>query len=272
MDLLQRIPQIFFDVMARIVPGVCLLVLVQAVTERPIIRWMLEAVAPHPELQKSVVVLVLVLTTSAYVAGHLIGPIVQFMETPPDNGKDKTVTAKASTDAGEQTKPASKPHKTERPPWVKRKAQMIHRAVFVFLPFSREKLLDNEWKQYDWLRLEVPDVGGLVARIRAEYKMYGGLAVVLLVMGASGVMGTIRDWSAQPRWTIDDVFIWSARGHLMFVAAAVIGVPVMVKRHFYTYGTFGKSVRNFYEAAEGRERWKETFLTPCQKKRRTRPA
>ena len=92
----------------------------------------------------------------------------------------------------------------------------------------------------DWLRLERPEAGALVVRIRAEYTMYGGFAVALPLTAA--VLLT--------RVLAEDALSRGDRLELCLVASGVLffGV-VMHKRQLDTYKTFGLSVHNFHKAA-----------------------
>jgi hypothetical protein len=122
--------------------------------------------------------------------------------------------------------------------------------------------------QYDWLRLEKPEVGGLVARIRAEYTMYGGFAVALTLTLLLRFVVVVNDWIVFPdgMWRYP-LTRQGTTGFLTAVAVAIATV-MMLQRHRDTYRTFGRSVENFYLAAEGATHWKEEFLGRSGRERR----
>jgi hypothetical protein len=239
MDFLKLIPQVFFDVIGRIVPGAFCLVCLQATTESPIFAKVMCMVVPSQELRASSLVWILVVGASAYVTGHFMAPFVRYLERPP---------AQSSTPA--------------RPTWLSQLSRVLRATGEAILPFRRQVAVFDPkiWRQYDWLRLERPEVGGLVARIRAEYTMYGGFAVALIAMLIVAVAIAVHTWSMFPGDIWGYLRKADARSALMKAVVAGLGAALMLRRHVDTYRTFGRSVENFYRASEGAERWKSNFL------------
>src|SRR4051812_23731171 len=83
MDGLKLIPQVFFDAIARVVPGAFCLVCLQAATRAPILQWIFQAVVPPGPLQTSSALWMLVVSVSSYVVGHLMSPAVKYIEWSP---------------------------------------------------------------------------------------------------------------------------------------------------------------------------------------------
>jgi len=128
MDVLKLVPQVFFDLIARMIPGGALLLGLEVGSgNRDLVSSLLALAAPNAELQKSAIVWLVVMGSTVYALGHLMAPIVRLLE---------------------------KRHET---------------------------IPEHIWEHYDWLRLHRPEAGALVARIRAEYTMYGGFSVAFLL-------------------------------------------------------------------------------------------
>jgi hypothetical protein len=177
MEILKLIPQIFFDLIARVVPGaagVVAYLLLSGTTWESL----LSGVMGKSLATDSLVFSILIFLAAAYVVGQLISPAAKIVQR-----------------IGEYFKPKPK-----------------------------------EAGAYDWLRLHHPDAGALSAKIRAEFTMHNGLAVVLLV---SAVVYPLR--GEQWRWSI--------------LGALVLGALLSAYRGRTTRDTFNETVEKFAKAA-----------------------
>src|SRR5437867_5916606 len=211
MDVLKLVPQVFFDLIARAVPGAFLLICLQASANKRMMPTLLALAAPNAKLQESALVWAIVVGSAVFATGHMMAPAVRFLESPP----------------------------------VATSVDIWARMVNKLLPFRtrHQRLPKERWEQYDWLRLERPETGALVVRIRAEYTMYGGFAVALLLTTAV-LLARVLAENALSRGDRLELFLVAS-------GALFLGV-VMHKRQLDTYMTFGLSVQNFHKAAAER--------------------
>ena len=79
---------------------------------------------------------------------------------------------------------------------------------------------------YDWLRANHPETGGLCAKIRAEFLMYDALSVAFIVVASMAIF-------AQAPW---------------LTVASLVVAPIMVYRGAETEETFQKTVGQFRAA------------------------
>jgi hypothetical protein len=242
MDALKLIPQIFFDVIARIIPGALLMLLLDHAIEMNFTEIALNAFKVNAELRKSALVWIIVVTTSAYVLGHLIAPFIRLLEK---EGRYKPyrilrhplhVFVKPSTKEPEVLKEIVDPDSRQYFPHMRAylKTELdettgdagvtdYDKTVFVW---------------YDWLRLNYPEIGALTAKIRAEYTMYGGMAVAMIV---ALILPPVIILSKSLRGHTPN---WKFSALMIFIA--IVGVPLMIFRHKDTRDTFQRSVINFY--------------------------
>src|SRR5215813_6122454 len=132
MDALKLVPQLFFDLIARVVPGVVLLVLFSLIT--PGMSWETTLnLAAGGKLDKGNAFAFSLFLPLAlgYVLGHLIAPLGKLL--------------------------------------------------------GRATTANEPWERYDYLRVHLPDIGALTAKIRAEYTMHFSLAAAFLL----GTVGLI---------------------------------------------------------------------------------
>jgi hypothetical protein len=148
MDALKAIPQLFFDVFARIIPGLVALVVLHG---NGIMRWdrVLSLLAGE-QLRDSNAFgfAVLAALTGAFVIGHLLSPIAKALEAAATFYSE--IFREGLNDA------------------------------FKDSAFKPRKGVEIDWVKYDWLRVKKPDAGALAVRIRAEYTMYFSLSAVFL--------------------------------------------------------------------------------------------
>lgn len=146
METLKLIPQVFFDLIARVIPGSVGLVSYLILCKN---NWqsIITSVFGQSFAQESTTLSFLIFLGAGFVVGELLSPAAKMVQRINEikifssNKKNKYSKSLPSQD-----KPEEK--------------------------FSEKKL------RYDRLRLLKPEVGALCAKIRAEFTMHNGLSVV----------------------------------------------------------------------------------------------
>jgi hypothetical protein len=179
-DALKLIPQGFFDLIARMVPGAVAIVVAQILRSE---SWEsdLERVF-GPSIAASATASVTLFLGAAYISGQLISPLAKLMQRV---GERRMFKPKPKSPSG----------------------------------------------AYDWLRTHQAEAGGAhSAKIRGEFTMHNGLAVVLIAAAALYPFG-VPDWS----WPVQ--------------AALVVGAALAAIRGRTTRDTFHETVTKFADAA-----------------------
>ncbi|HYN14568.1 MAG TPA: hypothetical protein VES66_02120 [Terriglobales bacterium] len=160
MDALKLVPQLFFDAIARVVPGLTALFLYSHFCG--LSKWkqfLEEAVGcKHGEVFPLGFVIPFLLV-GGYVTGHLISPFTKVIQKLGEALPEEWWRILLSDGLAELKKRQAKEKSTR------------NQASF----------------NYDWLRLYHSEVGALCAKIRAEFEMYNGLCVVFLGYALAGV-------------------------------------------------------------------------------------
>jgi hypothetical protein len=105
----------------------------------------------------------------------------------------------------------------------------LHKLTVIPALERLKRLRPKKAKGYDWLRMHYPGAGDQCAKIRAEFTMHNGIAVVLL---ASAIFYPVF---GGRRWYVFFVLL------IGFVIAAIRGRT--------TRDTFNETVTKFVEAA-----------------------
>ncbi len=215
---LEVIPLFFFDLMARVVPGLFVLFGVNLICGwKPLIEIVEQSVAE--KVLDSAFTLLAIALLAGYITGHLMSPFVKVLDNWYKN--------------------AGKPFWDRwRPPTsVSQKEQ------------DTDKQLDYA-EMYDQLRLLCPGVTNITMRIRAEYIMYGGFCVALLVQFfvfiSIGVerISAVGLASLLSRFHLADCVRGGSKAAILLA-----GAVLMFLRNQETIGTFNRTVKHFYDAA-----------------------
>ena len=218
MESLKIIPEIFFDLIARVVPGSVGLVAYLLLSGKGWQSWLDTILGSS--LAGSPSVAILIFLVAAYLVGQLLSPAAKLVQR-----------------IGE-----------DLPNWIGKKAKLVERikekypnSVCEGPRTANEKDYPDlaklivctppKGKHYDWLRLHYPAAGDQCAKIRAEFTMHNGLAVVLLLTAIAYPL-TAEGW----RWYVQ------------------IGLVLVGLAEFYrgrtTRDTFNQTVKKFKEAAD----------------------
>lgn len=171
MDKTKLVAQLYYDVISRVIPGVMSLVMISSALGRDLGSLVADPFLGAPALRGSPLFLGIALVGAAYMLGQLLAPLSDLYERRVvDDAVPRRywVYPAAALDEGEHPAPVRR--------FVLRElggegegaspgAESIRRVVFLW---------------YDWLRVWRPDAGGRVEKIRAEYRMFGGVAVASL--------------------------------------------------------------------------------------------
>ena len=170
MDSLKLIPSVFFDAIARVVPGATAIVAYLLISGRTWSQILENTLGPPFAKSDSLLTATGLLLFSAYVVGQLIAPF-----------------AKLAQRIGEW-KPKFQAKLFRREPFAKLAKRIGEWKWFKDKPQAPEGA-------YDYLRLYYKDAGSQCAKIRAEFTMYNGLAMVFFASSVSYLMFTPnREW------------------------------------------------------------------------------
>lgn len=161
MDALKHIPQSFFEFFARLVPGfvafVAWIVLFDGEKQW---RLALETFTADRLSPGNVTFVACFVSLSlAYVLGQLVAPFGKGMQR---------VTERLASPTDKILKPTRK--------WFK---------IYLKGSDNHNETEKLEEDNYDWLRANKPELGALVAKIRAEYTMFYALCAVFLIVWAA---------------------------------------------------------------------------------------
>jgi hypothetical protein len=161
MDGLKIVPQLFFDAIARAVPGATALLLLFAIVGTDWWRSGLSGVLGGQRSEQYPVTFVTItLLFLSYLLGHVMSPFTKVVQRVGE----KLWWFKREDGAR----------------WFEKDGTGKRRL----LPFTRVRFRKANSMDYDWLRMHRPDVGALCAKLRGEFTMYNSLAVVFLSCGA----------------------------------------------------------------------------------------
>src|SRR5512146_2882570 len=204
MDALKLIPQLFYDVISRVVPGVVALVLIAAALGRALGALVAGPFRGPGALSSSALFLGIGVIGASYIAGQMVAPVSAFYER-------HVVTRLLPRDFW--LMPAALGPTSPYPD-----------ALQLFL--LRELGLSDEnrgmatarfrvavFVWYDWLRVWQVQAGARVEKIRSEYRMFGGVAVAALAATLTHVVRSLLGYA-----TPQPLFIGA--GLLLFVFAS----------------------------------------------------
>ncbi len=216
MEALKLVPQIFFDLIARVVPGAVALLIVNLEVPGCWSSLLGSLSANQLDSDNATVFVFMTLLGLAYIIGQIVAPLGKLLEKIGPQIKSLAYLFAEGVDP-------------KRPVISAFREELGNPAAY---DSSCEKVI---WYWYDWLRLHASDAGALTAKIRAEYGMYYGLSAVF-VLGAIGNLITERSLGSVPwPWVIFTLIVLAV---LMFI------------RGRDTDMTFRKSVCNFYYVAK----------------------
>ena len=173
MDVVRLIPQLYYDLLSRVFPGgMTILAITLAVDFKlgSILAYVLEGAPP---LLGSVIVLALIVFIAAYLTGQIIAPLSGFLESHVATRlfpvHFRVVRETATTGAG---------YSTEIRTFLRDELSRGHGADLTVLKDADYERAVAVW--HDWLLIHDSGIGDRASKVRAEYRMYGGLAVAAI--------------------------------------------------------------------------------------------
>lgn len=169
MEALKLIPQIYHDILARIVPGSAAFFCISFAMSKKMGAILNSLFDGSDALQKSSFSLILALIVLAYIFGHITGLFSDQLENLIRKIFPKFFKVLAEIINGE----SHYSQKIEN--FIKEEVGFSEEK-----DYSKSKINKNLFIWYDWLRIHAPEAGSRVAKLRAEYRMLSGMAVVML--------------------------------------------------------------------------------------------
>ncbi len=168
MAALKLIPQLFYDVISRVIPGVVTLVLVAKALGSDLGALVMAPFGGAPSLQASPLFLGIVVIGGAYIAGQMIAPVSDFYER---------YVVGALVPQSFWLMPRALGPDSHYP-----ETMQLFLARELGLTDGNRQLAGARFRValfvwYDWLRVWQIPAGARVEKIRAEYRMFGGVAV-----------------------------------------------------------------------------------------------
>jgi hypothetical protein len=219
MEALKLIPQIFFDLIARVVPGAVAILLLDLGIPGFWAALIGGLSANKLDSTNAAVFVFMTLLGLSYVIGQIVAPLGKLLEKVGPH-----IDSLAYLFA-EGVNP-------KRPVISILRDELGNPDAYVR---SCEKVI---WYWYDWLRVHQPDAGALTAKIRAEYGMYYGLSAVL-TLGTIGEFLIRRSVGSLP---------WPG-----VVLTLIVLAVFMFMRGRDTDWTFRKSVCNLYYVSKHKD-------------------
>jgi hypothetical protein len=168
MDAIKLIPQLFFDVISRVIPGVVALVLVAAAMGSDLGALVTGPFRGAVALQQSALFLGVGVIGASYIAGAMISPVSDFYERYVVGAlMPRSFWLLPAALAPGSHLPAPMQRFLVRELGLSEESRGLAAARFRGALFV--------W--YDWLRVWQPQAGSRVEKIRSEYRMFGGVAV-----------------------------------------------------------------------------------------------
>ena len=234
------IPNAYFDLIARVIPGCLFLFALTLATSANIVAKIFSVFVPYDGLHDSTTAWVLLIVSVGYVLGHAFSPMVRFLE----EGPPWVEVIRAKIGEHERKEEEERKDSSTNPGF------WGHLRYFYLPPFwsssaaskpSRGKLHED----YNKLRIQNPSAATMAIRIRAEYTMYAGFAVGITIALLVGLTYRLQ---ALARGNIHSLVEGITLDQWLVLSAGVIAVPVMLYRHLHTWDRFRKTVTHFLEA------------------------
>lgn len=231
MDVLKLIPQIFYDIIARVIPGCTTILVLGEAVNRPLVAGVFSLLAGRQFAKDdSMLALMSIWVVGGYVAGLLLAPLGKVL---------RDLSARVRSPG--------------KPPLIQ-----LREGTDRYLPKVRDFLLGEVsdasdiqvrnavWSWYDWLRIYYPDAGSICAKMRAEYSMFASLGAGLIVALCARVYVTA--WQALEAEVGALVFITRSS---LFLGAVLVGAVISLRRSLEIMHLFERAVIHLYVAARG---------------------
>jgi hypothetical protein len=225
MEILKLVPQLFYDLISRIVPGSVAIIMTAIATDSKLGRVFTDVWDGAKAIQDSALFLGFGFLAAAYLAGQIMSPISDLVE-------DRIAKRLFPTHYHVLGRAIS--NSSGYPPLM-RKFFIKELGIEKDTDVSKIATGEAVFVWFDWLRINDPDAGARAAKIRAEYRMHSQDVVAFTASLAAHLTSAyvLQRSSPQPA----------------FIIAVIIAVLASLWATARTYRTFQWSVINqFYSA------------------------
>ncbi len=220
MDVVRLIPQLYYDLLSRVFPG-GMTILAVDFKLGSILAYVLEGASP---LQGSAIVLALMVFIAAYLTGQIIAPLSGFLESHVATRlfpvHFRVVREAATTGAG---------YSSEIQRFLREELSRGHGADISTLKDPDYERAVAVW--HDRLLIHDPGMGDRASKVRAEYRMYGGLAVAAIAFIVNHLAASLAPAVRM-------------NGFLLLLAAVIGALCIWGKAR--TYRVFQRTIINSY--------------------------
>ncbi|HHJ16361.1 MAG TPA: hypothetical protein ENJ80_06645 [Gammaproteobacteria bacterium] len=232
MEVAKIVPQFFYDVIARVIPGTAAIIGASVAMGYDIVNITVAPFGGSTKLLNSSFFFVTMLFGYSYVAGHLINPLGDILRPLIEKlfpGQFHILRTEISTENGSLPENmrdllAKETDMNDSCP-VPDGTQAQNKGIYTSLLFI--------WA--DWLRLERPDVGARLVKLRAEYRMQIGLTVAATITLLLHVVSCLA---------------YQYELNIILIVFSLCVVVLSSTGYAQSYGTFQWSVINNYYAAK----------------------
>jgi hypothetical protein len=179
MEALKLIPQVFFDLLARLVPG-CLGLVSYLILWKKDWESIITYLFGQSFARESKTISFFIFLGAGFVLGELLSPLAKMVQ------RINEIKIPASTSGFKILKRRCRNYfkisfnkmfrvRVRKISLLKRLAKQKSQKQ------QKETKFDEKKLRYDRLRMEKPDIGALCAKIRAEFTMHNGLSVVFAI-------------------------------------------------------------------------------------------
>ena len=231
MDALKLIPQLFYDLIARVLPGSVALILLGLSTNLKLGKWITDFWEGATAIQGSALWLGFGFLVAAYLVGHIISPISDFIEN--------RYVKRVFSDYFEVLQIGLSSEHIYSPEMRK----VLFRELGAATDNDISQITSSQYQKavfvwYDWLRVNSPQAGANAAKIRAEYRMHSQNTVVFMT-----ALLTHLIWAATQQGRLKPALI------ILTVLAGLLSLWATAR----TYRTFQWSViQHFYAVLASR--------------------
>jgi hypothetical protein len=173
-DILKLVPQLFYDLISRVIPGFVALAVLAAAVDLKLGKLATDFWDGAKAMQDSALFLGFGFLLAAYLVGHILSPISDFLE--------KHIAERLFPAYYRVLKNAVSGHSDYSPSmqsFFLKELGLEKGDDPEKVPLGRYRKTVFVW--FDWLRINNPDAGARAAKIRAEYRMHSQNAVVFIL-------------------------------------------------------------------------------------------
>lgn len=234
MKVAELIPQFFYDLIARLLPGGILLVGLNFAVQADVFAVLLTPFAHIRPLSESFLFLFALTISAAYLVGHLLGPLSRILQHKivpsirPLSGSFHVLRSAIMDDNGAYA--------------FDLQSFLAKELGYASLAAARQakevRYTPAVYIWADWLRLLEPGVGARLVKLRAEYRMHAQLAVALILVLLTH-WGAVITGATQPSWLLSGIGAAVVVLSIRNVASSFRNFQWSVLNHLYAEKAIG---------------------------------